>query len=78
MIFSLPITGAYGVVTGSSKLGDANTATYTGMLHIGTDTCYVRYIATNGAYATEGYTSSTLPFTWTTGDSAVATASYLI
>lgn len=81
---SLPVTSAsrYGtssrVLYGYATLLDNGTATYPAQLEGGPSTSIVeiRAINTAGTYGTAGALTSTIPFTWTTGDSFNLTMTY--
>ena len=76
---TLPITAYSGAVQlrGFAALGDSGTATYIAS-PISVDTVGVYYFCTltNGTFASEGVTTATVPFTWTTNDFIRATLIY--
>jgi hypothetical protein len=69
--FSLPFNanqGAYGNA-GGATLYDAGTAVLSGWPFIASaNVCYIAAFGTSSTYMTETAISSTVPFTWTTGD----------
>lgn len=78
---TLPVTrNTYGgsiVDIGYGSLGDSGTATY-GSVIISTATTSALFFAQNAgvSYVREASTSSTVPFTWTTGDFITGTMIY--
>jgi hypothetical protein len=63
---SLPVAKeAYTAILGSAEFYDSGTATYTGVIN---EVGAVRVNKTDGTYEANVATSSTVPFTWTTGD----------
>ena len=60
------------------KITDAGTNTFSAYGDIATNISHVRVINSSGTYATYNVISATVPMTWATGDSIVATGNYEI
>jgi hypothetical protein len=73
--FSLP-TNASKFSAGSIWLEDISVGVYTGTALINTTDIYARATATNATYGTTSNLSSTVPFTWATGDNIIIQATY--
>jgi hypothetical protein len=73
--FGLP-TSANKFSAGSTWLEDVSVGVYTGTVLINTTDIYVRATATNATYGTTSNLSSTVPFTWATGDNIIVQATF--
>jgi hypothetical protein len=73
--FALP-TSANKFSAGSTWLEDVSVGVYTGTALINTTDIYVRATATNATYGTTSNLSSTVPFTWATGDNIIVQATF--
>lgn len=68
---NFPVTAAFALSLshGVCNMNDTGTAAYTGIVYpVDTSKCALRSIVASGPYAQQSTTSSTVPFTWTTGD----------